>query len=65
MLMMGFTRDGQADKRMIQARDERFGVSTAENRKDRAGISSPPIDSDADAWQKGVVIQLRATDGED
>jgi hypothetical protein len=63
LLMMGFTQDGQADEAMIAARDERFGVSSAEKRKDRADIEYPEVDADADAWQKGIVIQLKAVDG--
>jgi hypothetical protein len=59
-LMMGFTRDGQADEAMIAARDERFGVSSAQNRHNRADIEYPAIDLDADAWQKGIVVQLEA-----
>lgn len=59
-LLMGFTADGQADARMVQARDERFGVSSAEKRENRADIDYPPIDPDADAWQKGIVIQVQA-----
>jgi hypothetical protein len=59
VLMMGFTRDGQTDEQMVKERDERFGVSSAANREARADIEYPPIDPDADAWQKGVVIQLQ------
>ena len=62
MLMMGFTKDGQADEAMIAARDKRFDTSSAENRENRADIDYPAIDPDADAWQKGIVIQLRAID---
>jgi len=61
MLMMGFTKDGQANEQMIAERDKRFGVSSAENRQKRTDIEYPPIDRDADAWQKGVVVQLKAT----
>jgi hypothetical protein len=62
MLMMGFTKDGQADEAMVAARDKRFDTSSAENRENRADIDYPAIDPDADAWQKGIVIQLRAID---
>ena len=58
MLMMGFTADGQADPTVVQARDARFKISTEENRKNRADIEYPTIDPDADAWQKGVVLQV-------
>jgi hypothetical protein len=58
MLMMGFTQDGQLDEQRVAERDRRFGVSSAKNRETRADIEYPPIDPDADAWQKGVVVQL-------
>jgi hypothetical protein len=58
MLMMGFTADGQADEQMIQDRDRRFGVSSAEVRQRRTDIPYPTIDPDADAWSKGIVMQL-------
>jgi hypothetical protein len=60
MLMMGFTQDGQAKEEMVAERDKRFGVSSAENRRKRSDISYPPIDPEADAWQKGIVVQLEA-----
>jgi hypothetical protein len=60
ILMMGFTQDGQVDEQSVSRRDERFGVSSAENRKKRADIEYPPVDADADAWQKGIVVQLEA-----
>jgi hypothetical protein len=59
MLMMGFTADGQADARMIAERDRRFDISSAEVRQRRADIPYPAIDPDADAWSKGLVMQLR------
>jgi hypothetical protein len=58
MLMMGFTADGQANEQMIAERDRRFSVSSAEIRQRRAGLPYPPIDPDADAWSKGIVMQL-------
>jgi hypothetical protein len=60
MLMMGFTKDGQIDAQLVSERDRRFGVSSAENRQQRADIDYPSIDSEADAWQKGIVVQLEA-----
>jgi hypothetical protein len=59
MLMMGFTADGQADAQMIAERDRRFDISSAEVRQRRADIPYPAIDPDADAWSKGLVMQLR------
>jgi hypothetical protein len=61
MLMMGFTQDGQANEQVVAERDKRFGVSSAENRQKRADIDYPPIDPEADAWQRGIVVQLEAT----
>ena len=62
-LMMGFTQDGQIDPAMVQARDERFGVNTAEKRKERADIKPPPIVPGADAWQHGKVVQFEDPTG--
>ncbi len=59
MLMMGFTADGQADPQMIANRDRRLGVSSAELRERRADIPYPPIDPDANAWARGIVMQLQ------
>jgi len=59
-LMMGFTADGQADPKMVAARDQRFKVSSAEKRQQRADIAAPPIDPGADAWQRGQEIQIPA-----
>lgn len=57
-LMMGFTADGQVDERLVAARDQRFDVSSAEKRANRADIVYPIIDTDADAWQKGIAPQI-------
>ncbi|MDB5886597.1 MAG: hypothetical protein JWR74_2768 [Polaromonas sp.] len=57
-LMMGFTADGQTDPALVTARDQRFGVSSAEKKKDRESIAAPAIDPGADAWQKGKSVQL-------
>jgi hypothetical protein len=58
-LMMGFTADGQADQAMVAARDQRFGIDSADKRKDREGIPAPAIDPAADGWKSGKTIQLR------
>jgi hypothetical protein len=60
MLMMGFTADGQANEQMIADRDRRFEVASPELRKRRADISYPMVDPEADAWNKGIVMQLQA-----
>lgn len=57
-IMMGFTADGQVDQALVAQRDQRFGVSSAEEKNARADIPSPPIDPGADAWQHGHVLQL-------
>jgi hypothetical protein len=57
-LMMGFTADGQANEQMIADRDKRFGITSAEKRKDRENIPAPAISQGADAWQQGEVLQL-------
>ena len=56
--MMGFTRDGQVDERMLADRDRRFGASTAGNRLDRADIPVPAVAAGANAWQGGRTVQL-------
>jgi hypothetical protein len=57
-LMMGFTADGQIDEQLVDERDRRFGVSSADKRANRADIVYPVIDTDADAWQKGIAPQV-------
>jgi len=57
-LMMGFTADGQADPAMVSARDQRFGINTAEKKKLRDDIPAPPIENGADAWQHGEAFQV-------
>lgn len=61
MLMMGSTQDGQMDQRRVAARDARFGVSSAAKRRARADIVYPPIDPEADAWQRNIVVRLQTT----
>jgi Protein of unknown function (DUF1264) len=57
-LMMGFTADEQADPRMVADRDQRFGVDSAQKRKDREDIAPPPVLAGADAWQQGRAFQV-------
>lgn len=61
MLMMGFTADGQLNQQLLAGRDQRFNVSSAGLRQKRAGIPYPEIDAQADAWTKGVILQLQLT----
>jgi hypothetical protein len=58
MLMMGFTADGQLRPELVTERDRRFGIDTAEKRRNRADIPSPPVDPAANPWMKGHAPQL-------
>lgn len=60
-LMMGFTQDGQIDAELVAERDRALGISSLEKRKQREDIEYPPIDPDADAWQKGHTLDLEIT----
>lgn len=62
-LMMGFTRDGQANAAMMAGRDERMGVDIRSKQKARDDIVAPEIEKGADAWQGGRSVQLRAVSG--
>jgi hypothetical protein len=57
-LMMGFTADGQANADMVAQRDKRFGVDSAEKKKNREDIPVPAIAEGADSWQNGKAVQL-------
>ena len=57
-LMMGFTRDGQAKPELLQARDQRFDVSTDAKARDRQSIPMPTVQPGANAWQDGSTAQL-------
>jgi hypothetical protein len=57
-LMMGFTADGQHDPQMVAARDQRFGIASADKRANRDDIARPVIDPGADAWLKGRIVQI-------
>ena len=61
MLMMGFTQDGQLNEQLVTERDKRFEVSSARKREQRSDINYPPVDPEADAWQKGISPQLQLT----
>lgn len=58
-LMMGFVKDGQVDRRMLQDRDRRFGASVPALREGRSDIPWPKVDPGANAWQGGRTVQLR------
>lgn len=57
-VMMGFTADGQVDAAMVAARDQRFGIDSAERKRQRSDIAAPPVAAGADAWTSGKVLQL-------
>ncbi len=58
-LMMGFTADGQASDDMIQARDERLGVSSSRKRQNRTDIPMPQVAPGANMWETGRTVQTR------
>jgi hypothetical protein len=57
-LMMGFTADGQANPKLLAARDEGYGISSEEKRNNRSDIPAPEIAPGADHWENGQAIQL-------
>jgi hypothetical protein len=59
-LLMDFTRDGQLDPGLLQTRDKRLNISSAEKRQLRSDILGRPPVSGADSWQNGPGIQLPA-----
>jgi hypothetical protein len=56
-LMMGFTRDGQANPELVRERDRRLGISTDRKRQSRADIPMPPVVPGANAWESGQSLQ--------
>lgn len=65
MIMMGFTKDGQLHPKLIEERDKRFKISTAEKKKNRQDIPMPAVDPMANAWEKGHVRQFIITNKAD
>jgi hypothetical protein len=61
MIMMGFTKDGQLDTRLLADRDKRFDISTVEKKKNRSDIPDPTVDPSANAWQNGELRQFIIT----
>jgi len=59
-LMMGFTQDGQIKPEILQARDSRLKIVTADTRRARADLASsaPPVQPGADGWSSGQAPQL-------
>jgi hypothetical protein len=62
MIMMGFTRDGQLNPKLLEERHNRFNVSTAAIKKKRQDIPMPKVDPMANAWEKGNFRQFIITD---
>ncbi len=58
LLMMGFTDEGQINSALVENRDKRFNIKSADKVKNRADLNYPPIDPDADSWKTGKVLQL-------
>ena len=58
MIMMGFTKDGQLNPSLLQDRDKRFNISTADKKRNRQDIDEPTVDPKSDAWQNGQVRQF-------
>jgi hypothetical protein len=58
MIMMGFTKDGQLKQNLLDDRDKRFEVSTAEKKKNRSDIPDPTVDPHANAWEQGEFRQF-------
>jgi len=61
-LMMGFTGDGQVDDKLLQLRDERMKLSTADQKHNRADIPTPKVVQGANSWQSGKTIQLQSSE---
>ncbi|MCH5688043.1 DUF1264 domain-containing protein [Niabella sp. W65] len=65
MIMMGFTKEGQLDQRLLRDRDERFKVDTRTIKERRAKIPDSPVDSMANAWERGITRQFIIADKAD
>ena len=57
-LMMAFTADGQADPKMVSARDQDLKVDSMQIKAKRAAIPTHEIAPGADAWQHGQAFQI-------
>lgn len=58
MLMMGFTRDGQLNQRLLSERDRRYDISSTGKRENRKDIPEPRVHPLANAWEKGQPRQF-------
>lgn len=60
-LMGAVTEDGQLDPRLLEARDRKYGINTAELRDARKDIKGPEkIDPLADYYRTGKALQVQA-----
>jgi hypothetical protein len=57
-LMMGYTRDGQLDPKIVAERDRNLGVSMADKRRARSEIPVPTPAPGANSWEGGQTPQL-------
>ena len=62
MIMMGMTKEGQLKPALLEQRDKRFDISTADKKKKREDIPMPQVDPLANAWEKGKLRQFVITD---
>jgi len=61
-LMMGFTAPGQVRPDLVEARDERVGISTEDRRRARASIPLPRVEPGANSWESGRTVQTQLTE---
>jgi hypothetical protein len=57
-LMMGFTADGQADRKMVAERDRELNLDSARVKARRADMPTRPVAVGADAWQQRQAFQI-------
>ncbi|WP_295768712.1 OBAP family protein [uncultured Mucilaginibacter sp.] len=65
MLMMGFTKAGQLNSRLVAERDARFKISTKDKKDARKKIPQPTIIAGANAWEQGQVRQFTLSSNAD
>ncbi len=65
MIMMGLTKDGQLNPKLLADRDKRFNISTEKIKNSRKDIPMSKVDPDANAWEKGQVRQFVITNKAD
>eukprot|EP01114_Cavostelium_apophysatum_P013288 TRINITY_DN3180_c0_g1_i1.p1 TRINITY_DN3180_c0_g1~~TRINITY_DN3180_c0_g1_i1.p1 ORF type:complete len:328 (-),score=60.25 TRINITY_DN3180_c0_g1_i1:42-1025(-) len=61
-LMMAFTKDGQLNAKPVQIRDNYYAIKSSDKKAARASMEAEPIHPNADAWEKGKVVQYKAVD---